>query len=127
MKPRFSHIGIAVDDMDEAIRRWCALGATKTGEETLEPMRLHVVFLDLGGATLELIASLTPDTSIGKFLAKRGPGLHHVAFEVEDIETALRNAEAAGMKLVDRTARDGAHRMNVAFLHPESAAGVLVE
>lgn len=127
MKSKFSHIGIAVLDMDEAVRQWSALGAVKSSEETLETMQLHVVFLDLGGATLELIASLAPDTPIAKFLAKRGPGLHHVAFEVQDIEAALREAEAAGLRLVDRTPRDGAHNMHVAFLHPESAAGVLVE
>lgn len=127
MKSKFSHIGIAVEDLDEAVRRWIALGAAKTGEEILEAMQLRVVFLDLGGAMLELIASLSPDTPIARFLAKRGPGVHHLAFEVPDIEAALRDAEAAGLKLVDRTPRDGAHRMHVAFLHPETGGGVLVE
>jgi methylmalonyl-CoA/ethylmalonyl-CoA epimerase len=127
MKPRFSHVGIAVVDMDEAVRRWTALGAVKTGEEILETMRLHVVFLDLGGAALELIASLAPDTPIGRFLEKRGPGLHHLAFQVDDIEAALEGAEAAGMKLVDKSPRHGAHHMRVAFLHPQAASGVLVE
>ena len=127
MTARFSHIGIAVEDMDAAVACWTALGATPAGEERLETMKLRVVFLELGGATLELIASEAADTPIAKFLGKRGPGLHHVAFQVPDIEAALREAEAAGLKLVDRTPRDGAHRMHVAFLHPEAAAGVLVE
>ncbi len=123
----FSHIGIAVQDMDGAVACWKALGASVTGEETLESMHLRAVFMDLGGAALELIASLAEGTPIAKFIEKRGAGLHHVAFQVQDIEAALREARAAGMTLIDRTPRDGAHHMHVAFLHPKSAGGVLVE
>src|SRR5437868_4895875 len=127
MPARFSHVGIAVRDMDDAVQRWKALGASMEGEERLESMGLHVVFMDLGGALLELIAPTSTETPVARFLDRRGPGLHHVAFEVDDLESALRQAEDAGLRLIDRAPRDGAHHMQVAFLHPESAAGVLVE
>ncbi len=127
MTLRFSHIGIAVADLAQARTHWQALGAVVTGEEMLPAMGLEVVVLDLGGAALELIASRSPDTPIARFLEKRGPGLHHLSFQVDDLEAALREAEARGLRLIDRTPREGAHHMHVAFLHPESAAGVLVE
>lgn len=123
----FSHVGIAVQGMAEAIQQWRSLGAVVKGEETLEAMQLKVVFLELGGASLELIESLDTGTPIGKFLEKRGPGLHHLAFEVEDIEAALKGAGARGLELIDRTPRHGAHHMQVAFLHPSALKGVLVE
>ncbi|MBI5837066.1 MAG: methylmalonyl-CoA epimerase [Candidatus Eisenbacteria bacterium] len=127
MDLEFSHIGIAVRDAEDALQRWTAMGARKTGEEVLEHMRLRVVFLDMGGVTIELIAPTAADTAIAKFLERRGPGLHHLSFEVPDIEAALKNAEEQGMRLIDRTPRDGAHHMHVAFLHPDSTGGVLVE
>ncbi len=127
MSAKFSHIGIAVRDMEDAVQRWMALGARVTGEEFLEEMGLRVKFLELGGATLELIATVGPDTPIARFLERRGPGLHHLAFQVPDLETTLTKAQADGLKVIDRTPRNGAHHMQVAFLHPDSAAGVLLE
>jgi methylmalonyl-CoA/ethylmalonyl-CoA epimerase len=127
MELRLSHIGIAVRDMEDAVQRWTALGAVRTGEELIESMHLRVVFLDVGGAAIELISSTAPDTPIARFIERRGPGLHHVSFQVPDIEAALRDAEEQGMRLIDRTPRHGAHHMQVAFLHPDSTAGVLVE
>ncbi|HVP39395.1 MAG TPA: methylmalonyl-CoA epimerase [Candidatus Saccharimonadales bacterium] len=127
MAIQLSHIGVAVRDMEDAVQRWLALGARKTGEEVLESMQLHLVFLDLGGTAVELIASRAPDTPVARFLERRGPGLHHLSIQVPDLESALREAEARGLRLIDRTPRDGAHHMQVAFLHPDSAAGVLVE
>ena len=123
----FSHVGIAVRDMREAVGQWESLGAVMKGEEILEAMKLKVVFLELGGVSLELIESLGAETPIGKFLEKRGPGLHHLAFEVQDIEAALQEAGARGLELIDRTPRHGAHHMHVAFLHPSALKGVLVE
>ncbi|HEX7077635.1 MAG TPA: methylmalonyl-CoA epimerase [Candidatus Eisenbacteria bacterium] len=123
-----AHIGVAVSSLEPAIERWTAsLGFVHEETETLESMGLRVAFLSAGGVTVELLEPTRPDSVVAAFLAKRGEGIHHVSFAVDDIEAALARAEAAGLELLDRTPREGSHRTRIAFLHPKSLGGVLVE
>jgi len=123
-----SHIAIAVANADEVAATFvAALSATRGGEELLDNGALRVVFLQLGPVTLELLEPRSPDHTVAKFLAARGPGLHHVSLEVADLDAALARAKEAGVRLVDETPRTGAHGTRVAFLHPKSLGGVLVE
>ena len=93
----------------------------------LESMHVKIAFMESGGSTIELLEPTKVDSPIGRFLAKRGEGIHHVAFHVPDLEAALSAAGAQGLELIDRTPRDGSHGMKIAFLHPRSMGGVLVE
>jgi len=123
-----AHVALAVPDADAAAQRFvAALGATRGAEETLDDGALRVVFLHLGPVTLELLEPHSSDHAVARFLDKRGPGLHHVSFEVDDLEGALARAKEAGVELIDSTPRPGAHDSQVAFLHPKSLFGVLVE
>ena len=122
-----AHIGLAVTSIEAASARWKKLGFRVTGTEMLESMHVKIVFMESGGSTIELLEPTKVDSPIGRFLAKRGEGIHHVAFHVPDLEAALSAAGAQGLKLIDRTPRDGSHGMKIAFLHPRSMGGVLVE
>jgi len=122
-----AHIGIAVTSLKNAIAHWKKLGFQVTGTETLESMHVTIAFMESVGSTVELLEPTGTDSPIGRFLAKRGEGLHHVAFYVRDLEAALKAAEAQGLELIDRTPRGGSHGRNIAFLHPRSMGGVLVE
>jgi methylmalonyl-CoA/ethylmalonyl-CoA epimerase len=123
-----SHFAIAVTNADEVAATFvAALGGTLGPEELLDHGALRVVFLHLGPVTLELLEPRNPDHTVAKFLAARGPGLHHVSLEVADLDVALARAQEAGVRLVDETPRAGAHGARVAFLHPKSLGGVLVE
>jgi len=123
-----SHIAIAVRAADPLVETFVvALGATKGGEELLDGGRLRVVFVHLGPVTLELLEPLSPEHTVAKFLDSRGPGLHHVSLEVSDIVAQLAAAKAAGTQLIDEVPRPGAHGTQVAFMHPRSFGGVLVE
>lgn len=123
-----SHIAFATADADAlAATLATALGATRGAEELLDGGTLRVVFVHLGTVTLELIEPRSPEHTVAKFLATRGPGLHHVSLEVGDLEQSLGAARAAGVRLIDETPRDGAHGTRVAFLHPKSLGGVLIE
>jgi methylmalonyl-CoA/ethylmalonyl-CoA epimerase len=123
-----SHIALAVEDADATAAAFTkALSAVPGGEEILDGGALRVVFLHLGPVTLELLEPRSPDHTVAKFLATRGPGLHHISLEVPDLEAALAHAKESGVRLVDQTPRPGAHGTRVAFLHPKSLAGVLVE
>ncbi len=123
-----SHVAIATRDAAALAGMLAgALGAVRGAEETLDHGTLRVVFLHLGPVTLELLEPLAPDHTVARFLDTRGPGLHHVSLEVADIVQALAQARAAGAKLVDETPRPGAHGTQVAFLHPKSLGGMLVE
>ena len=123
-----SHVAIAVreaDSLADTLVR--ALGATRGAEESLDGGALRVVFVHLGPVTLELLEPRSPDHTVAKFLDSRGPGLHHVSFEVGDLTAALAKAKAAGTQLIDASPRPGAHGTQVAFLHPRSFGGVLLE
>jgi methylmalonyl-CoA/ethylmalonyl-CoA epimerase len=123
-----AHVGIAVRSLEEAIPRWTeALGVRHRDTTTLDSMGLKIAFLEAGGAEIELLESVRPDSTIAKFLEKRGEGIHHLSFYVRDLEAALARAAAAGLQLIDRTPRDGSHGTKIAFLHPRTMGGVLIE
>ena len=123
-----SHIALATADADAlAATLEGSLGARRGHEELLDQGTLRVVFLSLGPVTFELLEPRSPDHTVAKFLATRGPGLHHVSIEVDDLAGALAAAKSAGVRLIDEAPRAGAHDSEVAFLHPKSLGGVLVE
>jgi len=123
-----AHVGIAVRSLDEAVRVWVdALGFRHTDTVDFPSMMLRIAFLRGGSAELELLEPTHADSPVGRFLARRGEGLHHLSFLVPDLEKALKEAESAGLELVDRSPREGSHRTRIAFLSPRSLNGVLVE
>lgn len=122
------HVGIAVTSIADALPRFeLILGVTGSAREIVDSQRVAVVFIGAGPARLELIEPTAPDSAIARFLERRGPGLHHVAYRVPDIDAVLARLAEAGVRLIDREARPGAHGRRVAFLHPSATAGVLVE
>ncbi len=128
MPTRIHHIGVAVADLDESIRLYTsALGAQLVHRATNETEGLEAAFLRVGDGEIELMSALREDSPVGKFVAKRGPGLHHVAYGVADINGALAEARAAGLELIDIEPRIGMHGARIAFVHPKSLGGVLTE
>ena len=128
MLGRIDHIGVAVEDMDGALALYRdVLGMPLAHRERVEEQGVDAALLDVGDGHVELLAPLGPDTPVGKYLAKRGPGIHHVAYAVEDIESELERLRAAGVRLIDETPRIGIRRSRVAFVHPASVGGVLTE
>ena len=122
------HIGVAVEDIDAALALYRdALGMPLVHRETVAEQGLEAALLDVGDGHVELLAPLGPDTTVGKFLARRGPGLHHVAYRVANVEQALSALAAAGLRLIDEQPRGGIRGSRVAFLHPASTGGVLTE
>ena len=122
------HVAIAVASIDDVLPALeAATGAKGSPRERVESQGVELCFVGEGDGKLELLQPLTPDSPVGRFLAKRGPGLHHIAYRVPDIEAALRDAESKGLELIDRRPRPGAHGHRVAFLHPRSTGGVLIE
>jgi len=125
---KLDHIGIAVRDLEKAVSLYTqGLGLSSSHEEVIEDQAVRTAFLPVGETHLELLESLTPDGPIGRFIEKRGEGIHHLCFEVDDIVASLAACEAAGMVLIDKEPRPGAHGMMVAFLHRKSTGGVLIE
>ena len=123
-----SHVAIATRDADELAKTLVdGLGARRGAEELIDGGALRVLFVHLGPVTLELLEPKSAEHTVARFLDTRGPGLHHVSLEVTDIAAHLAGAKAAGVKLIDDTPRPGAHGTRVAFLHPKSLGGVLVE
>jgi len=123
-----SHVAIAVGDADALAKTLvAALGATRGEEEILDGGTLRVVFVHLGPLTLELLEPRSETHTVAKFLANRGPGLHHLSLDVDDLVGHLAQAKAAGVRLIDESPRPGAGGSQVAFLHPKSLGGVLVE
>ncbi len=128
MKATLDHIGIAVASLDDALAFYRdALGLEIEAPEEVASQRVRAHFIPLGGSALELLEATAEDSPIAKYLAKRGPGLHHVTLRVEDIAAALAQLKARGVRLIDEAPRPGAHGSLVAFIHPASAHGVLVE
>jgi methylmalonyl-CoA epimerase len=122
------HVGIAVVDLEDSIRLYRdAFGAELVHRATNEKDGLTAAFMKVGDGELELMASTREDSPIGKFLAKRGPGIHHVAFAVPDVAKALAEAKAAGLEPIDAEPRMGMHGSRIAFVHPRSVGGVLTE
>ncbi len=125
---RIDHVGVAVEDIDAALPLYRdALGLPLAHRETLEEQGVEAALLDVGDGHIELIAPLGPETAVAKFLAKRGPGLHHVAYAVEDIDSALEALRQAGLRLIDERPRVGIRNSRVAFVHPSATGGVLTE
>jgi len=125
---RLDHIGIAVKDLEEALRSWeGGLGLPADHRETVPDQAVRTAFLPVGDTHVELLESLTPEGPIGRFIARRGEGIHHLCFLVDDLEAALAACRQAGMALIDETPRDGAHGRRVVFVHPKSTHGVLIE
>ena len=125
---RIDHIGVAVGDLDAAMALYGGpFGLPDVHHETVPAQGVEAVLLDVGDGHVELLAPLDPDTPVGRFLDRRGPGLHHVAYAVDDIDAALRDARAAGLRLLDEQPRTGIRGSRVAFLHPSSTGGVLTE
>jgi methylmalonyl-CoA/ethylmalonyl-CoA epimerase len=125
---RIHHLGVAVDDLEEALGTYERLfGARVEHRATVEDQGVEAASLRLGESRLELLSSLGEETPVGKFLAKRGPGMHHVAYEVEDLPGALRELSDRGAELIDDAPRSGLFGLQVAFVHPDAAHGVLAE
>lgn len=125
---RIDHIGVAVEDIDAAIELYRdGFGMKLAHRETVSSQGVEAVLLDVGDGHVELLAPLGPDTPVGKYMAKNGAGLHHVAYAVGDIDAALEGIAAAGIQLIDSEPRVGIRDSRVAFLHPRSTGGVLTE
>jgi methylmalonyl-CoA epimerase len=125
---RIDHIGVAVADLDAAIAlHEQTYGMPLVHSETVTEQGVEAALLDVGESHVELLRPLSEDTPVGRFLAKRGPGLHHVAYGVEDVEAALRALREQGLRLIDEAPRTGIRGSRVAFLHPASSGGVLTE
>ncbi len=129
MKPsHIEHIGIAVKSLDEAIPFYeKMLGTECYAIEEVKDQKVKTAFLKIGQTKIELLESSDPEGPIGKFIEKRGEGIHHIAYAVENIESHLEEAEEAGIRLIDQQPRKGAEGLNIAFLHPKSTFGVLTE
>ena len=124
---KISHVAVAVENIDEALAKYAtALGLAPTSREFVASQKVEAALLPIGDASLELIAP-NGNEGVKKFLEKRGPGLHHVAIEVEGLDEALVFLKSLGVPLIDESARVGAHGHKVAFVHPKATGGVLIE
>jgi methylmalonyl-CoA/ethylmalonyl-CoA epimerase len=125
---RIDHVGVAVEDIDAALELYeGAFRMPLAHRETVEEQGVEAVLLDVGDGHVELLRPLGPETAVGKFLERKGPGLHHVAYAVDDIDATLEMLAAAGLELIDKEPRVGIRESRVAFLHPRSTGGVLTE
>jgi methylmalonyl-CoA/ethylmalonyl-CoA epimerase len=128
MLGRIDHIGVAVEDLDAAIEVYGGtLAMPVVHREVVSEQGVEAVLLDVGEGHVELLRPLGPETPVGKFIARRGPGLHHVAYQVEDIAAVLDALRSSGARLIDETPRIGIRNSQVAFLHPAASGGVLTE
>ena len=128
MFARIDHIGVAVESIDDALKLYeTSYEMTLVHREVVEEQGVEAVLLDLGENHVELLQPLGPDTPVGKYLAKRGAGIHHVAYQVTDIDAELERLREAGVQLIDQTPRIGIRGSRVAFCHPTSTGGVLTE
>jgi methylmalonyl-CoA epimerase len=128
MLGRIDHIGVATDDLEGALALYEeTLGMPVAYRETVESQGVEAVLLDVGEGHVELLKPLGPETPVGKYLEKRGPGLHHVAYAVSDIDDVLSRLSEAGIELIDQEPRVGIRDSKVAFVHPRSTGGVLTE
>ena len=125
---RIDHIGIAVNDLDAAVQLYGgSFDMAEQHRETVEEQGVEAILLEVGEGHIELIRPLSDDTGVAKFIAKNGEGMHHVAYQVDDIDAALDRVREAGLRLIDEKPRTGIRGSRVAFLHPKSTGGVLTE
>ncbi|MBA9027331.1 methylmalonyl-CoA epimerase [Peribacillus huizhouensis] len=128
MIKRIDHIGIAVTSIAEALPLYTNVFQLELeGIEIVEDQRVRVAFLNAGNTKLELVEALSKDSPIAQFIEKRGEGIHHIAFSVENISSRIEEINNGGLHMIDKTARIGAHQAQIAFLHPKSGGGVLYE
>ncbi len=128
MVSKIDHIGIAVESIEESLKLYTdILGLTLEGTEVVEEQKVKTAFLPIGDTEIELLESTHPDGPIAKFIQKRGQGIQHIAFRVDDIEKALAEMKDKGVRLIDEKPRYGAGGAKIAFLHPKSTNGVLIE
>ena len=128
MLTRVDHVGVAVEDLDRALEQYeVDLALALVHRETVAEQGVEAVLLDVGDSHVELLRPLGPETPVGRFLARQGPGLHHVAYQTQDIEAELARLKGAGLRLLDPSPRTGIRGSRVAFLHPRSTGGVLTE
>jgi methylmalonyl-CoA/ethylmalonyl-CoA epimerase len=125
---RIDHIGVAVEDLDEAISLYRdSLGMALQHRERIEQFGVEAALLEIGDGHVELLQPAGNDSTVAEFLERRGPGMHHVAYRTDDIDSALESVRAAGLELIDEHPRPGILGTRVAFVHPKSAGGVLIE
>jgi len=125
---RIDHVGVATEDLEAAIALYQGtLGMPVAHRETVDSQGVEAVLLDVGEGHVELLRPLGPETPVGRYLAKKGPGLHHVAYAVADIDATLEKLKGAGVELIDSEARTGIRNSRVAFVHPKATGGVLTE
>lgn len=125
---KIDHLGIAVKAVADAAKMYeQVLGLKVTGTDQVDDQGVKVAMLDIGESRFELLEAIRPDSPIGKFVTKRGEGLHHIAVQVDDIEASLAQLKASGVRLIDEVPRKGAHNTRVAFIHPAGTHGVLLE
>jgi methylmalonyl-CoA/ethylmalonyl-CoA epimerase len=125
---RIHHLGIAVKSLEEAIPVFeTLLGKEPASRESVDDQKVRVAVFEVGESRIELLESSAPDSPIARFMSKRGPGIHHLTLTVPDLARSLRDLEAKGVRLIDREPRVGAGNERIAFLHPSSTAGVLIE
>lgn len=125
-RPTLDHIGIAVNSIEEATI-YKALGLAIDHTEIVQSQGVKTAFLSVGDSNLELLEPTSPDTSVGKFIARRGEGIHHICFRVDDLESHLERLKGEGFRLINEAPVPGAHGCRVAFLHPAAGHGVLIE
>ncbi len=125
---RIDHIGVAVEDLDQAVALYRdRFGMSEQHRETVEEQGVEAILFEVGEGHVELISPITDDSGVAKFLAKNGPGFHHVAYATDDIDSTLNAVAEAGLRLIDKQPRRGIRGSRVAFLHPKATGGVLTE
>ncbi len=125
---RIDHIGVAVEDLDAAVALYGqGFGMREQHRETVESFDVEAVLVEIGDGHVELLRPLSPDGPVGRFLERNGPGIHHVAYQTDDLDSALEAVRRAGLRLIDEEPRIGIWGRRVAFLHPKSTGGVLTE
>jgi methylmalonyl-CoA epimerase len=128
MLTEIDHVGIATADLDAAIEHYRrALGVEPTHRERVESQGVEEVLFPVGASYIQLLGALGPDTPVGRFLQRRGPGLHHVGYRVERVDVALERLRSEGVRLIDEAPRPGSRGTTIAFVHPEGMGGVLIE
>lgn len=128
MPKKISHIGIAVTSIDETLPFYRdVLGLEFEGTEVVDEQKVKVAFLVIGESRIELLEPTAPDSPVAKFLEKNGPGIHHLAYQVDGLDSRLASLKGQGVRLIDESPRVGAHHTRIAFLHPKASGGVLTE